>query len=261
MFTTGSASDSSVLDASLECACGVPGWQGSCNCGDSAGARIPSRPPVLAAAGACASRGYHHPMPRILLVDEDRAFAAALGRALAEEGWSLQWVSTPRAMLCELAGRDHDAIVLDPGVSGCLWYGLLEDLRQAARTAGIHVVTAHASSALSRQAANVRASSFLVKPTPVASLVAALVRGERRWVTLRFPPSLAAIEWEALNEALYQHRGNATLAARSLRIPRQTLYRKLRKYAPLQGADDDAVTQPGAGESGSASSRPGGWCR
>jgi ActR/RegA family two-component response regulator len=140
-------------------------------------------------------------------------------------------------MMRVLERGQHDTVVVDPGVSGCLWYSLLNELRKAARGAALHVATAFASSALSRHAGDVEALSFFIKPTPIKPLVSAILGGGRRWANLRFPASLAAIEWEAVNEALYHYRGNATLAARRLRIPRQTLYRKLRKYSPVETDD------------------------
>jgi two-component system response regulator RegA len=48
----------------------------------------------------------------------------------------------------------------------------------------------------------------------------------------RATPSLAAMEWEYLNKTLWEHAGCVSSTARALNIPRQTLYRKLRRYPP-----------------------------
>jgi ActR/RegA family two-component response regulator len=47
-----------------------------------------------------------------------------------------------------------------------------------------------------------------------------------------WPCSLARFEWEYLNSVYVKYAGNVRRTAKTLRIPRQTLYRKLRKSPP-----------------------------
>jgi two-component system response regulator RegA len=173
---------------------------------------------------------------RIILVDDDASFARQVRADLIKRDIELTWTQNgSRALDCVRSGRFNQLIV-DPGLPGCLWYGFLSELMGACPGIDALVVTAFASSALSRLAREVGVRSFIVKPIDSASLLDALMRDHSHWSALERTESLASIEWEHLNDVIYSSQGNVTAAAHRLGIPRQTLYRKVRKHSPVSSS-------------------------
>jgi two-component system, response regulator RegA len=132
-----------------------------------------------------------------------------------------------------------DDVIFEPGMSEHPWYSLTAELVDRAGAARVHFATAFASSALSRRASEVGAYSLLVKPVAKHDLVQSVVQHRRTWVELSPAETLACVEWEHINELLYLSCGNVSVAARRLGIPRQSLYRKLRKHSPMRAKESD----------------------
>lgn len=173
----------------------------------------------------------------LLIGDDDQAFASQF--ATAESGQDIEVVVTDSvdALFHAMRRRCFDHLVLEPNLPGALWYSLLHMVREAARNLPITIVTAYPSRALIKVAASLHIDRVFSKPLACEDVFAAMdgklfenCQSEVR----RVEPSLARIEWEYINSTIKRCSGNMAEASRRLGLPRQTLYRKLRKYPPAR---------------------------
>jgi ActR/RegA family two-component response regulator len=142
-----------------------------------------------------------------------------------------------------------DVIVLDPNLPGGSWPSLLLEVCRVAPRARRVVVTAYASQAMRHAARALNSQGFLEKPTSPSAVLERLAArpepalpavpsifsfaaevSEAAGASQRRLVSLSSAEWEHINWVLLATEGCVASAARILKIPRQTLYRKLRKY-------------------------------
>ena len=98
----------------------------------------------------------------------------------------------------------------------------------------IIVLTGYASIATAVKAIKLGADDYLAKPVTAAAVAAALERGERsaRNSDVVAPlerMSPRRLEWEHIQRVLTEHDGNISATARTLRMHRRTLRRKLSK--------------------------------
>lgn len=167
----------------------------------------------------------------ILLVEDDSAFRAVLQRALTRRGYRV----------CEAACAEDAArvavealpqyAIVDlklPGDSG-LW--AVRCLKAALPQIRILVLTGYASVATAVEAIKLGAVHYLAKPADADEILAALHRedGDPALAINGEPASLARLQWEHIQRVLAEHAGNISATARSLRMHRRTLQRKLSK--------------------------------
>jgi len=174
------------------------------------------------------------PQPHVLLVDNDGAHCHRMKRELVTLGCGVSIASSPRSALTALRAERPQLVAVEPLLTRTSWFRFLHHLCQADSGASWIVVTAYPSTSLAAEATKLGALGFLAKPVSGAELMAALsaeVQGVRWSCDGDF--SLAHAEWEHLNKILRKCEGNMTAAARLLRIPRQSLYNKLRKVPPF----------------------------
>jgi two-component system, response regulator RegA len=175
--------------------------------------------------------------PRVLVVDDDDTYRAALTRAFERRGFDvLAASSVAQALpLCEASGPNYASIDLRmPGASG------LELVRQLAAlhpSTVIVVLTGYGSIATAVEAVKLGASNYLTKPADVQDLLRAFgVTSSPSSPSSPPPdaagevPSLARVEWEHISRVVADCGGNISKAARLLRLQRRSLQRKLAKY-------------------------------
>jgi two-component system, response regulator RegA len=175
----------------------------------------------------------------VLVIDDDGAFAERLTAALRSDGWAVARATDGAAggqLLRQHA--DPHAVVLEPNLAGAGWYQLLHLAARSACGARLLVITAFWSAALAEEAHAAGAAVCLHKPVPIENALA-MVRAAAappRLPAATFPrrPTLARLEWEYINQAIRDCRGNMTRAARLLGIHRPSLYKKLRKHPPMR---------------------------
>jgi DNA-binding response OmpR family regulator len=148
---------------------------------------------------------------RILLVDDEQAFVAALAERLAGRGYHTQYVMRSEEALRVLAeDRDIDVLLLDvmlPGMDG------LETLR---RIKADHpqvetiMLTAHAEVAAAVAAMRMGAREYLIKPCDFADLIAKVEAAaarkserERKIREVRMRPYISDREREELIAAIW----------------------------------------------------------
>jgi ActR/RegA family two-component response regulator len=131
----------------------------------------------------------------------------------------------------------YSAVVVEPGLPGRLWFALLTELSSKAPKARIVAATSYLSAALVRHAEELGLHAVFRKPVDPSQIFSCLENDTSSFALVPTPNTLAEVEWEYINRTIYDCLGNATEAARALGIPRQTLYRKLRKFPPSAHED------------------------
>ena len=119
---------------------------------------------------------------RILLAEDEHTLGTWLCRALEHSGIQVEWVDDGRLADRALQQRDHDALVLDLGLSGLDGHRVLQRLRERDQRIPALILTARDSVDEKVAALNAGADDFLAKPFALAELEArlhALVRRAR----------------------------------------------------------------------------------
>ena len=174
---------------------------------------------------------------KLLIVEDDADFAAALARAMKKRGVEVA-VAHDAAAARDVADAfvpSHAVVDLKlPGESGLTVVAAL-----AARTPApaIVVLTGYASIATAVEAVRLGAQHYLAKPADADEILAALLRDQPD-AALEVSPeplSVARLEWEHIQKVLNEHDGNISATARALRMHRRTLQRKLDKRPPKAG--------------------------
>jgi two-component system response regulator RegA len=95
----------------------------------------------------------------------------------------------------------------------------------------IVVLTGYASVATAVEAIKLGATHYLAKPVDADAVVAAFGResGDPEATVAPQPLSVERLEWEHIQRVLGENNGNVSATARSLKMHRRTLQRKLSK--------------------------------
>lgn len=171
-------------------------------------------------------------MKRVLVVDDDPAFAQVLQRRLQRQGLEVEQALSPQEAWQILLHFTPDGVLLDLRLgqeSGLL---MIQQLRQRLPLARIVLLTGFASISSAVQAIKLGADDYLSKPADTQAILQALV-SELKAETTREPgtPVMSAerAEWEHIQQVLSLHGGNISAAARAMNMHRRTLQRKLQK--------------------------------
>lgn len=141
-------------------------------------------------------------MPKVLIADDQQDVLEALRFLLKGEGYQIEAVTSPRAVLQNVEKHDYDAILLDLNytrdtTSGHEGLDLLERLRQMDGSIPVIVMTAWGSVDLAVEAMRRGARDFVQKPWDNARLLSTLRTQVELGKTLRRAEKL-----EAENEIL-----------------------------------------------------------
>lgn len=172
----------------------------------------------------------------ILVVDDDEVLRERLVRALCERGFDARGAAGC-AEARRLAGETvFDRALVDLKMPDGSGLDLVRDLKAAAPSTKVVVLTGYGSIATAVEAMRLGATGYLPKPANADEVLLAFERAEAPpgEATGEGPqaPSLARAEWEHLNRVLADCGGNISEAARRLGIHRRSLQRKLQKYPP-----------------------------
>ena len=171
---------------------------------------------------------------KLLIVEDDADFAAALARAMKKRGFevALAHDATAARTAADAFVPSHAVVDLKlPGESGLR---VVEMLAARNPVPAIVVLTGYASIATAVEAVRLGARHYLAKPADADEVLAALLRDEPD-ATLAVSPeplSVARLEWEHIQKVLNEHGGNISATARALKMHRRTLQRKLDKRPP-----------------------------
>jgi two-component system response regulator RegA len=168
---------------------------------------------------------------RLLLVDDDSVFCDVLARAMRKRGFDVTTAHDARSAIAQatLAQPSHAVVDLKlPGDSGLT---VVQQLRELAPSARIVVLTGFASIATAVEAIKLGATHYLAKPASADDVIRALgaASGKTETAINDSPLSVERLQWEHIQRVLQENKGNISATAKSLRMHRRTLQRKLAK--------------------------------
>jgi two-component system, response regulator RegA len=173
----------------------------------------------------------------VLVVDDDVRFAETLARALERRGFATSVAHTIDDALAAARSRAVDAAIVDLRLGDEDGLKLIPPLQALGERIRIVVLTGYASIATAVKAIKLGAHDYLAKPVTASAIVETLQRGDKPAaapITPRAEPmSPRRLEWEHIHRVLAENAGNISATARTLKMHRRTLQRKLAKK-PLQ---------------------------
>lgn len=173
------------------------------------------------------------PTPRrLLVVEDDEAFARTLCRSFERRGYEVRAATALDEVRALLPDWSPDYAVVDlklaAGSSGLVCVQALH-----AHDAGmlIVVLTGYASIATAVEAIKLGACNYLAKPSNTDDIEAAFGRaeGDAEVELTERSTSIKTLEWERIHETLAETGFNISETARRLGMHRRTLARKLVK--------------------------------
>jgi two-component system response regulator RegA len=170
--------------------------------------------------------------PRLLIVDDNEAFCAAMQRAFVQRGYDVQLAHSASETERLLKSWSPDFAVLDLRLPGAVGLALIPLIKAANPEARVVMLTGYASIATAVEAIKLGAFQYLVKPADADAVEAALrrVNGEHGIGAGETLLSVHRLEWEHIQRVLTEYGGNISATARALRMHRRTLQRKLNKH-------------------------------
>ncbi|REH36789.1 two-component system response regulator RegA [Paraperlucidibaca baekdonensis] len=170
---------------------------------------------------------------RLLIIDDDESFRAALARACERRGCVVTVASDRASALGRALEFGPDAAVVDLRLADASGLALLPELLAIRPAMRLLMLTGFSSIATAVEAVKRGAINYLAKPAAVDDILRALGHGEAP-LPVSTPaaapePSIDRLTWEYIQRILLEERGNISAAARRLGMHRRTLQRRLSK--------------------------------
>ena len=169
---------------------------------------------------------------RLLIVEDDAAFARTLTRSFERRGYAVRGVASLDALapLLETFSPTHAVVDLKLAAGGS-GLACVKALHAHDPDMLIVVLTGYASIATAVEAIKLGAHHYLAKPSNTDDIEAAFARteGDAGVRLTQRQTSIKTLEWEHIHEALAAADFNISEAARQLGMHRRTLARKLEK--------------------------------
>ena len=170
---------------------------------------------------------------RLLLIEDDAAFARTLARSFERRGYAVRILPGLEALQAALdAGESATHAVVDLKLAGgASRLACVKALHAHDPALVIVVLTGYASIATAVEAIKLGACHYLAKPSNTDDIEAAFARaeGDAEVELTQRQSSIKTLEWEHIHEALAAADFNISEAARQLGMHRRTLARKLEK--------------------------------
>lgn len=168
---------------------------------------------------------------RLLIVEDDAAFARALTRSFERRGYSVQQVSSLEDVRTAIAVTSPQRAVVDLKLGTQSGLSVVQALHAHDAAMRIVVLTGFASIATAVEAIKLGACNYLVKPSNTDDIESAFTRetGAAEVPVAERSTSIKTLEWERIHEVLAETGFNISETARRLGMHRRTLARKLEK--------------------------------
>lgn len=108
---------------------------------------------------------------KILLVDDEMAFTASLGRLLTRRGFDVEILSDGLSGLTRIVKGGVDVVILDVKMPGMDGIQVLSEIRRLSLTTRVILMTGHFSLPDEENTLKSGAFAYLLKPYPVLKLV------------------------------------------------------------------------------------------
>jgi two-component system, response regulator RegA len=173
---------------------------------------------------------------KLLIVEDDKAFAATLVRRLTKHGFDCQEMHQADEALhaCHLFRPEY--LILNMKLATENGLLLIKPIRSLLPNIRIVLLTGFASIATAVEAMQMGADDYLAKPVDTQMLLKALkgkdTDGDNLMLSTDIenkPMSPERLEWEHINQVLSSNNGNVSETARQLGMHRRTLQRKLQR--------------------------------
>jgi two-component system, response regulator RegA len=167
----------------------------------------------------------------LMIVEDDVSFGRALRKSFERRGYQVMICQSLEEVEAALLSASPPFAVVDLKLVGPSGLECIKALLRSNSSTSVVVLTGYASIATAVEAIKLGASHYLVKPSSVDDIEAALVGKEMnsRAALLERKNSIKTIEWERIHETLMEVNFNISEAARRLGMHRRTLARKLSK--------------------------------
>ncbi len=171
------------------------------------------------------------PVPHLVIVEDDPAFARTLRRSFERRGYHVDHVTSPDALAALLVDEGFDYAVVDLKLGTASGLTCVQMLHQADPCTAIVVLTGFASIATAVEAIKLGASHYLAKPANTDDIEDAFGRnsGDVSVPVEGRKSSIKTVEWEYIHATLVECDFNISETARRLGMHRRTLARKLEK--------------------------------
>jgi two-component system, response regulator RegA len=172
------------------------------------------------------------PERRLLIVEDDDAFARTLQRSFERRGYQVLRAASLEQVKTLLAAHRPGYAVVDLKLAGgASGLACVELLHEHDPELVIVVLTGYASIATAVEAIKLGARHYLAKPANTDDIEAAFARaqGDADVGLTGRQTSIKTLEWERIHEMLAETGFNISETARRLGMHRRTLARKLEK--------------------------------
>ena len=168
---------------------------------------------------------------RLLIVEDDAAFARALTRSFERRGDVVQHATSLEQVQALLTHFTPQRAVVDLKLGTQSGLSVVQALHAHDADMRIVVLTGFASIATAVEAMKLGACHYLVKPSNTDDIAAAFTRagGDAEVPLAERATSIKTLEWERIHEVLAETDFNISETARRLGMHRRTLARKLEK--------------------------------
>ncbi|HQS15965.1 response regulator transcription factor [Reyranella sp.] len=169
--------------------------------------------------------------PRLVIVDDDPAFARAMRRSFERRDYEVRASATSEALDDALRDFRPGFAIVDLKLGGDSGLHCVRRLAALDPAMRIVVLTGFASISTAVEAIKLGACHYLAKPSNADDIEAAFARadGDAAVPLGTRPTSLKTLEWERIHEMLVETEFNVSETARRLGLHRRTLARKLAK--------------------------------
>jgi two-component system response regulator RegA len=169
--------------------------------------------------------------PRLVIVEDDPAFARTLRRSFERRGYAVCHVATPEDLATLLQSQGFDYAVVDLKLATASGLTCVQMLHDADPDMRIVVLTGFASIATAVEAIKLGAAHYLAKPANTDDIEDAFGRdrGDPTVPVEGRKSSIKTVEWEYIHATLVECDFNISETARRLGMHRRTLARKLEK--------------------------------
>ncbi|WP_051412524.1 response regulator transcription factor [Pseudoxanthomonas sp. J35] len=172
------------------------------------------------------------PPRRLLVVEDDAAFARTLIRSFERRGYEVRHATGKAELEAALEGFEPGYAVVDLKLAGgSSGLECVQQLHAHDPDMLIVVLTGYASIATAVEAIKLGACHYLAKPSNTDDIEAAFgkAEGDAHVGLGHRPTSIKTLEWERIHEVLAETGFNVSETARRLGMHRRTLARKLGK--------------------------------
>lgn len=170
---------------------------------------------------------------QILIVDDNDLLRSATARSLAAAGYHpLEARSKDDALSLVSTHPRLERAVIDLRLQNESGLDVLRALLEVRPSMRCVMFSGYCSTVVAVEAVRAGALNCLPKSTTIPALLDELESDSPGRVHEIDVPSLAQVEWDHIQRVLHDCEGNVSLAARKLGLHRQSLQRKLRRFAP-----------------------------